>query len=293
MEKQITKIIKAALAEDIGTGDITTKATVSRKKRGRAQVIAKDDFVVAGMDVFAETFQLLDENIQVKKIIDDGGRAKKGDVIAEVSGVLFCMLQAERVALNFLQRMSGIATLTAKYMESIRGTKAKILDTRKTVPGLRILDKMAVRIGGGSNHRTGLYDGVLIKDNHIEAAGGICAAVKAQRKNLPDIFKIEVETKNLREVEEALRCGVDIIMLDNMTVPAMKKAVDLVAGRALLEASGNVSLSSVTAIAATGVDFISVGELTHSVRAADISLKINNRVSEKIFARCHHLLKNG
>jgi nicotinate-nucleotide pyrophosphorylase (carboxylating) len=150
------------------------------------------------------------------------------------------------------------------------------LDTRKTIPGLRILDKMAVRIGGGSNHRTGLYDGVLIKDNHIEAAGGITAAVKAQRKHLPHTLKIEVETKNMQEVKEALNCGVDIIMLDNMTVPAMKKAVDFVAGRALLEASGNVSLSAVAAIAATGVDLISVGELTHSVRAADISLKIDN-----------------
>jgi nicotinate-nucleotide pyrophosphorylase (carboxylating) len=274
MEKQIRKIIKAALAEDIGAGDITTQATVSRKKKGWAQVIAKDDFVLAGMDVFEETFRLLDENIKVKKIINDGGRAKRGNVIAEVSGSLFYMLQAERVALNLLQRMSGIATLTAKYVEAVRGTKTQILDTRKTVPGLRVLDKMAVRIGGGSNHRTGLYDGVLIKDNHIEAAGGITAAVKAQRKHLPHTLKIEVETKNMQEVKESLNCGVDIIMLDNMTIPAMKKAVDFIAGRALLEASGNVSLSVVAAIAATGVDLISVGELTHSVRAADISLKI-------------------
>jgi nicotinate-nucleotide pyrophosphorylase (carboxylating) len=274
MEKQIRKIIKAALAEDIGAGDITTQAIVSRKKKGWAQVIAKDDFVLAGMDVFEETFRLLDENIKVKKIINDGGRAKKGNIIAEVSGSLFYMLQAERVALNLLQRMSGIATLAAKYMEAVRGTKAKILDTRKTVPGLRILDKMAVRIGGGSNHRTGLYDGVLIKDNHIEAAGGITAAVKAQRKHLPHTLKIEVETKNMQEVKEALNCGVDIIMLDNMTVPAMKKAVTLIAGRALVEASGNVTLQNVAVIAATGVDLISVGELTHSVRAADISLKI-------------------
>jgi nicotinate-nucleotide pyrophosphorylase (carboxylating) len=276
VSNQIKKIIKAALAEDIGTGDITTQATVSRTKKGRAQVIAKDDFVAAGIDVFAQTFRLLDENIQVKKMINDGSRAKKGDVIAEVDGSLFYMLQAERVALNLLQRMSGIATLTAKYVEAVRGTKAKILDTRKTMPGLRILDKMAVRIGGGSNHRIGLYDGVLIKDNHIEAAGGITAAVKAQRKHLPHTLKIEVETKNMQEVKEALNCGVDIIMLDNMTVPAMKKAVDFVAGRALLEASGNVSLSTVVAIAAAGVDFISVGELTHSVRAADISLSIDN-----------------
>ena len=175
MEKQIRNIIEAALAEDIGTGDITTQATVSRKKKGRAQAVAKDNFVIAGMDVFAETFQLLDKSIKVKKLINDGCRAKKGDVIAEVSGSLSNILQAERVALNIFQRMSGIATLTAIYVEAVRGTKAKILDTRKTMPGLRVLDKMAVRIGGGGNHRTGLYDGVLIKDNHIEAAGGSAA----------------------------------------------------------------------------------------------------------------------
>jgi len=276
MEKQIRNIIEAALAEDIGTGDITTQATVSRKKKGRAQAIAKDDFVIAGIDVFAETFQLLDKSIKVKKLMNDGCRAKKGDVIAEVSGSLSNILQAERVALNLFQRMSGIATLTAKYVEAVHGTKAKIFDTRKTLPGLRILDKMAVRIGGGCNHRTGLYDGVLIKDNHIEAAGGITSAVKAQRKRLPHTLKIEVETKNIKEVKEALKSGVDIIMLDNMTLPAMKKAVDFAAGRALLEASGNVSLQRVYEIAATGVDLISIGELTHSVRAADISLKIKS-----------------
>jgi len=274
MEKQIKNIIKAALDEDIGTGDITTQATVSRKKKGRAQAIAKDDFVIAGIDVFAKTFQLLDKSIKVKKLMDDGCRAKKGDVIADVVGNLSNILRAERVALNIFQRMSGIATLTAQYVKAVHGTKAKILDTRKTMPGLRVLDKMAVRIGGGCNHRTGLYDGVLIKDNHIEAAGGITAAVKSQRKCLPHTLKIEVETKNIKEVKEALKSGVDIIMLDNMSVPAMKRAVDFVDGRALLEASGNVNLQRVSEIAATGVDLISIGEITHSVRAADISLKI-------------------
>ncbi len=274
VSKQIKNIIEAALAEDIGTGDITTQATVSPKKQGRAQAIAKDGFVIAGLEVFEETFRLLDKSIKVKKLIADGYRAKKGDVIAEVAGSLSNILQAERVALNLFQRMCGIASLTAKYVEAVRKTKSIILDTRKTVPGLRVLDKMAVRIGGGQNHRTGLYDGVLIKDNHIEAAGGITAAVTAQRKRLPHTLKIEVETKNMREVKEALTCGVDIIMLDNMTIDAMKKAADFVAGRALLEASGNVSLHRVYKIASTGVDLISVGELTHSVRAADISLKI-------------------
>lgn len=187
---------------------------------------------------------------------------------------MHCILQAERVALNIFQRMCGIATRTAQYVEAVKGTRARILDTRKTAPGLRILDKMAVKIGGGQNHRTGLYDGVLIKDNHIAAAGGITAAVTAQKKSLRHTLKIEVETKNLQEVEEALSCGVDIIMLDNMNVDEMKRAVALIAGRAVTEASGNVSLENVAKIAATGVDYISVGELTHSVFAADISLNI-------------------
>lgn len=274
MQKEIERIIITSLAEDIGTGDITTRATVSRNKEGKAVAIAKDDCMIAGMDIFKRTFKIVDKKINVKIFAYDGVPVKKGDVIAEVSGRLANILKAERVSLNFLQRMCGIATLTAQYVKAVRGTKAKILDTRKTVPGLRILDKMAVRLGGGCNHRIGLYDGVLIKDNHIEAAGGIFAAVKAQRRNLAKPMKIEVETQDLNQVKEALACGVDIIMLDNMSVSAMKKAVHVVAGRALVEASGNVSLKNVSAIAKTGVDFISVGALTHSVCAADISLKI-------------------
>jgi len=274
--KQIKKIIESALAEDIGTGDITTMAIVSRDKTGHAQSIAKDDFIIAGSDIFTETFLLLDDKIKVRKLISDGERAKKGNIIAEISGSLFYILQAERVALNLFQRMCGIATLTAKFVEAVHGSKAKILDTRKTMAGLRVLDKMAVSIGGGFNHRMGLYDGALIKDNHISAAGSITAAVEMQRRRLPDNLKIEVETKNMSEVEEALKCNVDIIMLDNMSPDEMKKAVACVAGRALIEASGNVSLQNVAKISATGVDLISVGELTHSVRAADISLKISN-----------------
>lgn len=274
MQKEIERIIITSLAEDIGTGDITTRATVSRNKEGKAVAIAKDDCMIAGMDIFKRTFKIVDKKINVKIFAYDGVPVKKGDVIAEVSGRLANILKAERVSLNFLQRMCGIATLTAQYVKAVRGTKAKILDTRKTVPGLRILDKMAVRLGGGCNHRIGLYDGVLIKDNHIEAVGGIFAAVKAQRRNLAKPMKIEVETQDLNQVKEALACGVDIIMLDNMSVSAMKKAVHVVAGRALVEASGNVSLKNVSAIAKTGVDFISVGALTHSVCAADISLKI-------------------
>jgi len=276
ISNQIKKIIEAALAEDIGTGDITTAAIVSRGKTGHAQAIAKNDFVIAGIDIFKETFLLLNDKIKVRKLISDGKRAKKGSIIAEISGSLFYILQAERVALNLFQRMCGIATLTAKFVEAVHGSKTKILDTRKTMPGLRLLDKMAVSIGGGFNHRMGLYDGVLIKDNHIAAAGSITAAVDMQRQSLPHTLKIEVETKNMSEVKEALKCGADIIMLDNMTPDEMKKAVSFVAGRALIEASGNVSMQSVAEIAAIGVDLISVGELTHSVRAADISLKISN-----------------
>ncbi|MFO7570299.1 MAG: carboxylating nicotinate-nucleotide diphosphorylase [Smithellaceae bacterium] len=271
---QIRNIIKVALAEDIGTGDVTTNATVDPKQKGRAQAVAKDAFVVAGLDVFEAVFKCLDKKITVKKMMADGSRARKGAVLAEVEGSLSSILQAERVALNLFQRMCGIATLTAKYVDAVRGTKTKILDTRKTAPGLRVLDKIAVRLGGGTNHRIGLYDAVLIKDNHIEAAGGITAAVSAQRQYLKKPLKIEVETKNMREVKEALHCGVDIILLDNMSNDAMKKAVDFIAGRALTEASGNVNLQRTAGIAATGVDFISIGELTHSVRAADISLKV-------------------
>ncbi len=271
---QIRKIIEAALIEDIGTGDITTSAIVSREQRGKAQAIAKEDFVVAGIDIFKEVFWCLDDHTQFNFLVSDGNNVKKGDIIAEISGSLYYILQAERVALNLFQRMCGIATLTGKYVEAVRGTKAKIVDTRKTMPGLRLIDKMAVKTGGGFNHRMGLYDGVLIKDNHIAAAGSIAAAVKAQKSCLTHILKIEVETKNIEEVREALDCGVEIILLDNMSLEEMKQAVVLINGRALVEASGNVNLQRVASIAATGVDLISVGELTHSVRAADISLNI-------------------
>jgi nicotinate-nucleotide pyrophosphorylase (carboxylating) len=272
--KEILRIIKNALAEDIGKGDITTAAIIRANKRGQAQAIAKDDFIIAGIDVFQKTFLFLDDRIEFEALTADGEKVKKGETIAQVTGLLASILQAERTALNLFQRMCGIATLTGQFVEAVHGTKAKILDTRKTMPGLRLLDKMAVKIGGGFNHRMGLYDGVLIKDNHIAAAGGIEAAVTAQKKSLTKKLKIEVETKNLMEVEEALNSGVDIIMLDNMPVDEMTKAVALVRGKALLEASGNVSLQNVARIAATGVDFISVGEITHSVRAADIALKI-------------------
>ncbi len=274
---QIKKIIANALREDIGTGDITTRATVPSRAKGVAQALAKDDFIAAGMGVFKSTFLLVDKRIKVKSFVNDGQRVKKGDIIARVEGPLASILQAERVALNILQRMCGIATRTNKFVKAIAGTKAKILDTRKTVPGLRLLDKMAVKDGGGCNHRMGLYDAVLIKDNHITAAGSITQALTRQKKALRKKTAIEVETKNLEEVAEALNCGVDIIMLDNMPLEEMRKALEIIDGKALVEASGNISLDNVADIARIGVDFISVGEITHSVRAADISLKINTK----------------
>lgn len=270
----IRKLIQAALEEDISTGDITTTAVLTGNETGKAKALAKAELVAAGMGVFKEAFFVLDSKLQFTGYYDDGQMVRKGGVLAEISGNLGSILTAERVALNFLQRMCGIATLTRKYVDTIKGTRAKILDTRKTAPGLRCLDKYAVKIGGGMNHRFGLYDGVLIKDNHIAAAGGISKAIARARGRYPHTLKVEVEVKNLLELEEAFTSGADVIMLDNMAVGDMKKAADIINGRVPLEASGNVSLANVRQIAETGVDFISVGALTHSVPAADISLKI-------------------
>ncbi len=270
----IHRLIQSALEEDIGTGDITTAAALTGAEVGRAKAFAKSNIVVAGIDVFREVFLFLDKSIQFSGHCEDGRAVKKGGILAEISGNLGSILTAERVALNFFQRMCGIATLTRQYVDEIKGTQAKILDTRKTVPGLRCIDKYAVKIGGGTNHRYGLYDGVLIKDNHIAAAGGISKAVARVRGHIPHTLKVEVEVKNLQEVEEALTSGADVIMLDNMTNEDMKKAVAIVNGKVPLEASGNVTLANVRKIAETGVDFISVGALTHSVPASDISLKI-------------------
>jgi len=270
----IRKLIQSALEEDVGTGDITTNAALTGKEVGRAEAFAKAGLIVAGIDVFREAFLFLDNTIQFTAHCEDGQAVAKGGILAEISGNLGSILTAERVALNFLQRMCGIATLTGQYVDEIKGTHAKILDTRKTAPGLRCLDKYAVRIGGGTNHRFGLYDGVLIKDNHIAAAGGISQALARVRGRLPHTLKVEVEVKNLPEVEEALSSGADVIMLDNMTIGDMRKAVEVVSGKVPLEASGNVTLANVRKIAETGVDFISVGALTHSVPASDISLKI-------------------
>jgi nicotinate-nucleotide pyrophosphorylase (carboxylating) len=271
---QIRQIIDLALREDIGAGDITTGSVLDGTERGRAAAVAKSGLVIAGIGVFEAVFLFLDDSISFEGKFRDGETAEKGRTLAEISGSLGSILKAERVGLNLFQRMCGIATLTRSYVDAVRGTRAVIVDTRKTVPGLRALDKYSVRVGGGSNHRFGLSDGVLIKENHIEAASGITAAIERARKNVPHTVRIEVETRNLDEVGEALRASADIIMLDNMDLESMKKAVGLIAGRALVEASGNISLENVRDTALTGVDLISVGGLTHSVHAADISLLV-------------------
>jgi nicotinate-nucleotide pyrophosphorylase (carboxylating) len=254
-------------------GDITTDSTVPENEVIAARLIAKEDCVIAGTEIFARVFALLDPNVYVERLVNDGDKVLKGTIIMHVSGNSRALLKAERTALNLLQRMSGIATTTRRIVDLLENTSTKIVDTRKTVPGLRYLDKMAVRIGGGTNHRFSLSDGVLIKDNHIKASGGITQAVKRARAMIPHTIKIEVETESLDQVKEALEAGAEIIMLDNMTLEKMKEAVDYIEGRALTEASGNITDETVEAVAKTGVDLISIGALTHSVKAADISLR--------------------
>lgn len=266
-------IILRALKEDMPMGDITTESTVAEDETSFARLIAKEDMVIAGLEVFCRVFILLDPNTYIERYADDGDKVNAGTIIMKLSGNSRAMLKAERTALNLLQRMSGIATATRKFADILEGTKTKIVDTRKTVPGLRYLDKMAVRMGGGTNHRFSLSDGVLIKDNHIRASGGITAAVKKARARIPHTVKIEVETESLEQVKEALSAGADIIMLDNMTPEAMEEAVLFINGRALTEASGNIAADNLTIVAKTGVDLISSGSLTHSVKAADISLR--------------------
>ena len=273
----LQKLIGMALNEDIGSGDITTSGILTGRERGFAKVLAKSETVVAGINVLRETFFYLDSDIGFTAYAEDGSLVKRGEVIAELHGSLMSILMAERAALNFFQRMCGIATMTRRLAEAIKEYKAKIIHTRKTVPGLRVLDTYAVRVGGGYCHRFGLFDGALIKENHIEAAGSIAVAVANVRRRIPITVKIEVEVENLRQVAEALAAGADVIMLDNMSVKEMREAVTLVAGRVPLEASGNVTLANVTEVAAAGVDYISSGALTHSVVSADISLRVECR----------------
>ena len=264
--------IKHALEEDIGSGDVTTDTIVPADASLRGRIVAKQDGVVAGLDVAKQVFFTLNQDVKFLPKTKDGATVTRRDVLADLEGPARALLTGERVALNFLGRMSGIATLTRKFVDAVAGTKAVILDTRKTAPGLRLTDKLAVRLGGGENHRTGLFDMVLIKDNHIDFAGSITQAVGRVRASGTRL-KIEVETRTLDDVREALALGVDRILLDNMSPDTMREAVAICGGRAKLEASGNVTLDNVLEVAKTGVDYISVGALTHSPVVFDVSLE--------------------
>lgn len=269
----VTGIIAMALNEDVGTGDITTETTIPADKKANGRFIAKEDMVVCGLEIAELVFHTVDKDIDFSANVKDGDFVKKGDCIATVRGNARNVLTGERTALNLLQRMTGIATRTNEAVKCVDGTNAKIADTRKTTPGLRVLEKYAVRVGGGTNHRFNLADGILIKDNHIAVSGGIKQAVVNARKTAPHTLKIEVEVENEEMLNEALEAKADIIMLDNMTNEQMKKCVEITNGRALLEASGNMGEKDLRTVADTGVDLISIGALTHSVKAADISLK--------------------
>ena len=277
MDHEIEKIIKTALDEDIGRADITTAAIVHDAKIGEGIFLVKQDGMLAGFEIVENVLKLVDKSLKFKKFFRDGDKVKKGDIAAKVSGKASSILTSERTALNFFQRMSGIATAANHYQEKINHTKAKIIDTRKTVPGLRLIDKLAFKLSGCANHRMGLYDMFLVKDNHINAAGSISKAIercKEYRKKYNLDSKIEVEASSLEQVEEALNCKVDMIMLDNFDLGSMKKAVEIIGGKSEIEASGNITIDSVKEIAETGVDYISVGAITHSVKALDISLEL-------------------
>lgn len=267
------ELIKNALKEDISSEDVTTNAVIKEYKKGKVQLICKQDGVICGLEVFARTFKILDPATEVGFTVKDGDRVKKGELLGTVTGDIRVLLSGERTALNFLQRMSGIATYTSEVAALLKGSKTRLLDTRKTTPNMRVFEKYAVKIGGGLNHRYNLSDGVLLKDNHIGAAGGVRQAVAAAKEYAPFVRKIEVEVENLDMCREAVEAGADIIMLDNMSVGDMKKAVDLIGGRALTECSGNVTRENISQITQTGVDFVSSGALTHSAPILDLSLK--------------------
>ncbi|MDX1641066.1 MAG: carboxylating nicotinate-nucleotide diphosphorylase [Balneolaceae bacterium] len=266
-------LVDVALAEDIGSGDVTSEAVINDQKKAKAIWVAKQNGIIAGLGVAKLVFQKLDEEIEWNPFIKDGDTVRKGDTIVEFQGNCRAVLTAERTALNFVQRMSGIATKTYELVLKLEGTSTKILDTRKTVPGLRRLDKIAVKTGGGNNHRMGLFDLAMIKDNHILAAGSIKDAVERVRSKDPDI-RVEVETTTLAQVDEAMKAKADIIMLDNMSIEQMREAVEKIGNRAETEASGNITIENIRQVAKTGVNFISVGALTHSVQAFDISQSI-------------------
>lgn len=273
MQLAADKYIRLALEEDINSEDVTTNSVMPEYKKGEVQLICKEDGIIAGLQIFERVFTLLDPETEVIFDVKDGNAVKKGQHLATVSGDIRVLLSGERTALNYLQRMSGIATYTNTVVKLLEGTKTKLLDTRKTTPCMRIFEKYAVRVGGGNNHRYNLSDGILLKDNHIDAAGGVRQAVEAARAYAPFVRKIEVETENLEMVKEAVEAGADIIMLDNMTPEQMAGAVRLIGGRAETECSGNITKDNIRAITDTGVDYVSSGALTHSAPILDISLK--------------------
>lgn len=270
---QADRLIEMALQEDITSEDVSTNAVMPEYRKGKVQLLCKQDGVICGLDVFARTFELLDPATETKFFVRDGDEVKKGELLAEVTGDIRVLLSGERVALNYLQRMSGIATYTRAMAKLLEGTKTKLLDTRKTTPNMRVFEKYAVRVGGGNNHRYNLSDGVLLKDNHIGAAGGVAAAVKAAKAYAPFVRKIEIEVETLGQLKEALDAGADIVMLDNMPPEDMAEAVRLTRGRAETECSGNVTKENIARLTKLGVDYISSGALTHSAPILDVSMK--------------------
>ncbi|OEU46471.1 MAG: nicotinate-nucleotide diphosphorylase (carboxylating) [Desulfobacterales bacterium S3730MH5] len=268
------KLIRLALEEDIGHGDLTTGSLIDRDRMAQAVILAKESMVLAGLHMAQQVFIALDPAMSFESVFQDGAEIDKRDEILMATGKLRALLSGERTALNFLQRLSGIATLTRQYVNEVAGSNVRLTDTRKTIPGWRRLEKYAVKVGGAYNHRFGLYDGILIKDNHIVAYGGISEAVARVRKSCPHLLRVEVEVSGLNQVKEALESGVDIIMLDNMDLNEIKRAVNVIDGRALIEVSGGITRDTLAEIANTGVDIISVGALTHSARAVDISMRV-------------------
>ena len=273
MKMQADKLIRMALQEDITSEDVSTNAVMRSAVKGTVDLIAKEDGIIAGLDVYARVFQILDEKTEISFNYKDGEAVKKGDLLGTVTGDIRVLLSGERVALNYLQRMSGIATYTKQVSKLLEGSKVTLLDTRKTTPNCRVFEKYAVRIGGGCNHRYNLSDGVLLKDNHIGAAGSVAKAVAMAKEYAPFVRKIEIEVETMEQVKEAVEAGADIIMLDNMTPEMMKEAVELIAGRAQTECSGNITKENIAKILETGVDFVSSGALTHSAPILDISMK--------------------
>ena len=274
MTPLLSRLIDMALAEDIGTGDITTDYLVSSDSRGCGIIVAKEDLILAGLDIAKTVFQRRDPQVRCQSAYEDGAEIVCGETVLLLEGSLRALLTAERPALNFLQRLSGIATHVRSYVKALHHSRVRLVDTRKTTPGWRVLEKYAVRMGGAHNHRMGLFDGILIKDNHIAACGGIHQAVDAARKQISHLIKIEVEVSDLAGIHEALESGVDVIMLDNMDIAHIQEAVSVIQNRAIVEVSGGVTLSHLTDLAQTGVDLISVGALTHSARAVDLSMRI-------------------